>query len=120
MIINKLWFFIALFFSIFIFFIIFLAYEDLIPKIITFIPAYDYIGHLILYGFWGLSFHKALSEKTKFGVSIGGIIIALVAVIEEILQRTSYVRTFSLIDLGFGLLGIAVFIYVYQIVLSRK
>lgn len=90
--------------------IVILAYAGLIPTKLHEIPYYDSIGHFLLYGLWGYFFGKVYSKSvtgTKYHVTQGTIIVAAIAIVEETLQQLSPMRSFSLYDLGFGLLGIA-------------
>jgi polysaccharide biosynthesis protein VpsQ len=82
------------------------AYLQLIPTEIKAIPAYDSIGHFVLYGIWGYLFIKVFPRKVFGSISLGALIIVAIAILEESLQSLSSVRTFSLLDLGWGLLGI--------------
>jgi hypothetical protein len=85
------------------------AYFNLIPRGLKSVPYYDSLGHLFLYGIWGYLFAKVFPNKIKvFGLSfpIGILVSITIAVIEEFLQLLSSVRTFSLFDLGWGILGI--------------
>ncbi|CAM3293999.1 hypothetical protein FLLO111716_01600 [Flavobacterium longum] len=88
----------------------FLAYAGLIPTKLHDIPYYDSIGHFILYGWWGYLlgkvFHKSVSGTT-FRLPHGIILATAIAIVEETLQQLSPMRSFSLYDLGFDLLGIA-------------
>jgi hypothetical protein len=97
-------------YSAFIGLIILLAYLGLIPTKLHDIPYYDSAGHFILYGLWGYFFGNAYQKPM---IAIGRLIVQngiamaiIIAIIEESLQQLSPMRTFSLADLGFGLLGI--------------
>lgn len=87
-----------------------LAYLGLIPTKLHDIPYYDFAGHFILYGFWGYFFGMAYSKHVlligKFNLQAGILIVLLIAVLEEFLQRLSPMRSFSLTDLSFGVSGI--------------
>ena len=91
--------------------IVVLAYVGLIPTQLHQIPYYDSIGHFVLYGLWGYFlgkvFNKPIPIGRKFHLPQGIIVATAFAVIEESLQQFSPMRSFSLYDLGFGLLGIA-------------
>ena len=87
-----------------------LAYMGHIPTKLNLIPFYDSIGHFVLYGTWGFLFAMAFSRPLawvgKFAIQKGIFLVVPVAVVEECLQSLSPTRTFSLFDLGWGLLGI--------------
>lgn len=87
-----------------------LAYFGLIPTKLHDIPYYDSAGHFILYGLWGWffgrAFAKPLMQLGSFQIPSGIAVVIAIAVVEESLQQLSPLRTFSLTDLGFGLLGI--------------
>lgn len=86
-----------------------LAYLGLIPTEIKFIPFYDSIGHFLLYGTWGYLFGRVFTEMLEIGllkISMGVFAVYLIAILEECLQPLSSLRTFSLFDLGWGILGI--------------
>jgi VanZ family protein len=91
--------------------IIFSAYFGWIPTKLHDIPFYDSVGHFVLYGFWGYFFGNAFSRSfiavRSFSLQNGIVVAALIAITEELLQQLSPMRTFSLYDLGFGLLGIS-------------
>lgn len=98
-----------------------LAYLDLIPRGLKAIPFYDSLGHFVLYGTWGYLFGKVFSKIIQIGslnIPVGILIVTFIAIIEECLQSLSSVRTFSLFDLGWGILGI-VFAYIL-LKLSKK
>ncbi|HLA56098.1 MAG TPA: VanZ family protein [Flavobacterium sp.] len=86
------------------------AYLGIIPTTLKSIPYYDSIGHFILYGIWGFCFGRVFTKATvSFGkliIPLGIVIAFAIAIIEESLQNLSPIRTFSLSDLGCGLLGI--------------
>lgn len=98
-------------YSVFIFVIFLLAYLGLIPTELNAIPYYDSAGHFVLYGLWGYFFgsayEKPIVSVRKFHIQKGIAIAASIAIVEEALQNLSPLRTFSLFDLAYGLLGIA-------------
>ncbi len=86
-----------------------LAYLGLIPRGLKAIPFYDSLGHFVLYGTWGYLFGKVFSKILQIGslkIPTGIFIVTIIAITEECLQSLSSVRTFSLFDLGWGILGI--------------
>src|SRR6478672_5914220 len=91
--------------------IILSAYFGWIPTKLHDIPFYDSAGHFVLYGLWGYffgnAFPKPLVRVGNFELQTGIVMMTCIAIIEECLQRLSPMRSFSLSDLGFGLLGIA-------------
>lgn len=85
------------------------AYLRLIPTELKMVPFYDSIGHFVLYGIWGYLFAKVFDRQIRLNIlsiPIGVLITFGIAVVEESLQSLSSVRTFSLYDLGWGVLGI--------------
>jgi len=99
-------------YTLFIATIFILAYIGLIPTRLHAIPFYDSAGHFILYGCWGFclgwTFSKTLIRISVFKIYIGIMIAMAIATIEEFLQQLSPLRTFSLLDLFWGILGIVV------------
>ena len=89
-----------------IFIILYLAYSAGIPGFIGVIPYYDLIAHFFLYAIWSFLGYQAFSKKLAVPLVLTGFTI-----IEEVLQMLSVNRTFSLLDLGFSLLGIWLAIY---------
>ena len=87
------------------------AYFGLIPTRLHDIPFYDSAGHFVLYGFWGYffgnAFDRPIASVANFQIPSGIIVTVIIAAIEEFLQQLSPMRSFSVADLGFGLLGIA-------------
>lgn len=85
-----------------------LAYKGLIPVEIGRFPYYDLIGHFVLYGTWGYLVGKAFNKNIKSSIKIpkGLLAILVVAILEELAQSFSGLRTFSLIDLFSGVFGI--------------
>jgi hypothetical protein len=92
------------------------AYIGVIPTEIGLIPMYDLIGHFILYGIWFFLLHKALKEKTiqlvNVDLPIAFLVLLPIIALEEFAQALASTRTFSLIDLLWGLLGISVFWFI--------
>lgn len=85
------------------------AYMNLIPRQIAVVPMYDSIGHFILYGIWFFLLHKALREKLVVVIPLSFLILFPVVALEELAQTLSSSRTFSLVDLFWGFLGMCVF-----------
>ncbi len=104
----------AVFFSlyfIFILTIIILADLDKLPlHLLMKFPHYDWIAHFILYGFFYSLLNSLLMYKkvNLFGrrVSISFIISSFLITAEEFSQILFTSRTFSLMDLAMGFLGI--------------
>jgi hypothetical protein len=92
------------------------AYIDVIPTEIGLIPMYDSIGHFVLYGIWFYLLHKALREKSvtilRLDVPIAFLILFPIVAIEEFAQALASTRTFSLIDLLWGFIGMCVFWFI--------
>ena len=90
--------------------IVLLAYMGLIPTKLHQIHYYDSFGHFILYGLWGYFFGKVFQKPVatvkKCSLPQGIIFAMVIAIIEECMQRFAPMRSFSLYDLVFGLLGI--------------
>lgn len=88
------------------------AYFGLIPTRLHDIPFYDSAGHFVLYGLWGYFFGNAFRKPVFKILSLDiqtGILVALfIALVEELLQQLSPMRSFSLGDLMFGIVGIAI------------
>ncbi len=86
-----------------------LAYRGLIPTEIQLFPFYDSVGHCILYGTWAYlaakSFPKRIYANGVFTIPFGIVLITVIAIIEESFQTLSPVRTFSLYDVGWGIVG---------------
>ncbi|MFA6459189.1 MAG: DUF817 domain-containing protein [Candidatus Paceibacterota bacterium] len=91
-----------------------LAYNRLIPSEIKLIPHYDSIGHFVLFGLLGLVAHYSFNRERKnvFGrhIPVGPTLVMSIAFIDEALQVLSINRTFDLMDLFWGLVGISFFI----------
>lgn len=105
-------------YTLFLIFVSVLAYLNIIPTQQIKIPYYDYIGHFVLYGIWAYLFALVLPQRLfsilKFYIPTGILIVTGITIIEECLQSFSAVRSFSLIDLGCSLTGIAVGNLFYQ------
>lgn len=73
-------------------------------------PNGDRAGHFILFGILAFLVNSAFPRQVRLmraNVFYGSLIIAVLAILEEISQLFLSYRTFDLIDLAFTLLGIA-------------
>jgi len=99
------------------------AYLDVIPTEIAIVPAYDSIGHFVLYGIWFFLLHSALHGKWLSFLSIQApqafLILTPIVVLEEYAQKFASTRTFSFGDLFWGILGMLTFLCLYH-ALGRK
>lgn len=86
------------------------AYLQLLPSSLT---ANDKLGHFILLGTAGFFSHQALNQrmlKTALcPLPLGPALVSIVSVIDELLQMTSTVRSFDLVDMSANLIGIWLF-----------
>ncbi len=103
---NKKWLVLLILSIISMFTILFLAYFRMIPGFIVYIPYYDKIGHLTLYGLFGFVIHRATNRKTKWGLPLGLSAFIVFTVVEEYLQYYSPNRTASWADLVLSITGI--------------
>lgn len=105
-------------YTLFIILVSVLAYLNIIPTQQIKIPYYDYIGHFVLYSIWAYLFALVLPQRLfsilKLPVPTGILVVTGITIIEECFQSLSAVRSFSLIDLGCSLTGIAVSNLYYQ------
>jgi VanZ family protein len=102
-----------LIYSLFIVTIMVLAYLGYIPNDkLRVIPYYDLIGHFILYGLWGyffaLAFPRPVVTIGSVRIQAGILVITIIAIIEEFVQRLVPVREFSFFDMFWGIAGIAI------------
>jgi polysaccharide biosynthesis protein VpsQ len=106
------WHYILIIYTIVLLSIFISAYCGYIPTQLNSIPYYDSIGHFLLYGTWGYLFAQTFSKPIffigRFGVQSGIVIAISIAIAEEALQTLSPLRSVSLFDLGWGLLGITI------------
>lgn len=103
-------------FAAFILVITYLAYKDLLPKeILKKIPHYDSIGHFVLFGMYAYLAQLAFKGKKFLFVPIGAVLVAVYAVIDEYLQQFSANRSYDVLDLFFGLLGIVAAYIMYSL-----
>lgn len=95
------------------------AYLGMIPTQLKSIPNYDSAGHFALFGLWGYffgtAFPKPLLSTNRFILPTGIAFSVMIAIVEELVQQFSTVRTFSGGDLAFGLLGIGCALIVLHI-----
>lgn len=110
---NKRNIYFAIAFFVFIVVVSVLAYLQILPTQYKHIPYYDSIGHFMLFGILGYLVHIACNRKhvALFGFAwpVAPVLVICYAIVDEVLQIFSSVRTFDLYDLGFGILGIATF-----------
>ncbi len=72
------------------------------------LPLGDKAGHFVLMGTLAFLLNRALAGRTlRPGVQLGGVIVAVFVVVEEISQRWLPWRTFDYADLAADFLGIA-------------
>ncbi len=81
------------------------AYMGVIPTEIAIVPMYDSIGHFVLYGIWFYLLHEALQRNTVLEVPVAFLILFPIVTLEEFAQAFASTRTFSLIDLMWGFIG---------------
>ncbi len=110
---NKRNTYFAVAFFAFIILVSVLAYLQILPTQYKHIPYYDSIGHFMLFGILSYLFHIAWNRKHVIFLGLAWpaapILVICYAVVDEVLQIFSSVRTFDLYDLGFGILGIVSF-----------
>jgi VanZ family protein len=110
-------------YSAFILGIFILAYLGLIPTDIAIVPYYDSIGHFVLFGLWAYLFGRIFKRKLyiydKYFIPLGSLIVLVIAVLDESSQWFSSIRTFSFLDLFWGVLGIAIAVVVINLI-TRK
>ncbi|MFK8019972.1 MAG: VanZ family protein [Pseudomonadales bacterium] len=89
------------------------------PSIFSFINAIPYgdkLGHFGIFGI--LTFVVTQNISASRAILWGTVLVTLVVIVEEFLQLLSATRTFSFLDLGASLMGVAVFAvlsYVYSV-----
>jgi polysaccharide biosynthesis protein VpsQ len=101
-------------FVLFILLVIFLADPGRLPQPLHAVydfPNGDKLGHFVLFGlldfFLTLTFIRSLPEETAKLITLSiGLILALVIGLEEFSQKLFAARTFDLIDLLAGYLGL--------------
>lgn len=107
----------AIVFALFIILIIFLADIGALPPFLRFwkdLPYGDKAGHFLLYGILTLLVDLALfrsrpNRSRKLLTVTSGLILALLIGLEEFSQQYFADRTFSLMDLAAGYLGVIFF-----------
>ena len=89
-------------------------------NILSFIPYYDILGHFFVYGVASFLSIKSMHDKSltvgKIVFPFGPIIITIFTIAEELLQSFIPTRTFSLLDLSSGFLGIIFAIVIVKVV----
>ncbi|MEM9218771.1 MAG: VanZ family protein [Cyanobacteria bacterium P01_F01_bin.150] len=91
------------------------------PKIFSFlqhIPAGDKLGHFFLFGIAALAVSSALPGPRS--AIWGGLLVALLVLIEEYMQLFFTTRSFSYLDLLASLLGVLIFSIYYYVRSPRK
>ena len=103
-------------FSVFLFSLIWLAdtgHGQWLYDLARLVPGEDKTGHFLLFGFLSLLLNVVLqSSNFRLGpltLLKGSLIVSLFAIAEEISQLFFRSRTFDLMDLGAGLVGIWIF-----------
>ncbi len=96
------------------------AYLGVIPTEIALVPAYDSIGHFVLYGVWFYLLHKALERKMVSVFPLAFLILFPLVTLEEFAQAFASTRTFSLIDLFWGFAGMLTFWFLSKTLLARS
>lgn len=95
------------------------AYIDAIPTEIALVPMYDSIGHFVLYGIWFYLLHEALGRKTLGMIPLAFLILFPLVALEEFAQNLASTRTFSLIDLSWGVFGMLLVALIFQRTTSK-
>jgi polysaccharide biosynthesis protein VpsQ len=95
------------------------AYVGIIPTEIALVPAYDSIGHFVLYGIWFYLLHEALGRKMVSVIPLAFLILFPIVALEEFAQTFASTRTFSLVDLFWGFAGMVTFLTAVKL-LSRQ
>jgi len=98
-------------YCLFILLIVILADMDRLPlSLISGIPRYDWIAHLLLYGgLYALLLRPSLTLTIfRFRLSLAFVITSSVILLEEFSQLFFESRTFSLADILMGFLGIGI------------
>lgn len=100
-------------YTVFIVLVLIGTYMGVIPTEISVIPMYDSIGHFVLYGIWFYLLHKALQKRMvvilNFLIPLAFLILFPIVALEEFAQKLASTRTFSLIDLSWGFVGMCLF-----------
>jgi polysaccharide biosynthesis protein VpsQ len=98
--------------------IIISAYLKMLPVKSLTIPFYDTIGHFILIGIAAFLSHLALNKRKinclNLRIPHAAIIVSLLTLIEECLQKLSPNRSFDLLDLASDLCGIIIFTWLAE------
>lgn len=96
------------------------AYGGVIPTEIALVPAYDSIGHFVLYGIWFYLLHESLGRKMVSVMPLAFLILFPIVALEEFAQVFASTRTFSLVDLFWGFAGMTMFWIVSILILNPK
>lgn len=108
----KWWYYFS-FYTGFIILILIGAYSAIIPTEIAVFPMYDLVGHFMLYGIWFYLLHKSLNCTTisvlNTAVPNALLILFPIVALEEFAQMFASTRTFSLVDLFWGFVGMCIF-----------
>jgi hypothetical protein len=98
--------------------IIISAYLKMLPVKNSAIPFYDTIGHFILIGIAAFLSHLALKKQRitylNITMPLAPIIVSIITLIEECLQKLSPNRSFDLLDLASDLCGIIIFTWLAE------
>ncbi|MBD2388426.1 VanZ family protein [Cylindrospermum sp. FACHB-282] len=98
--------------------IIISAYLKMLPVKSSTIPFYDTVGHFILIGIAAFLSHLALNKQRinylNIALPLAPIIVSLLTLTEECLQKLSPNRSFDLMDLAADLCGIIFFTWLAE------
>lgn len=100
------------------------GHERWLFRLARLIPGGDKTGHFILFGLLAFLVNLVLLGTVfrcgRLGILSGSAIVMVVAVAEELSQLFFVTRTFELLDLSAGLLGIWVFGQLARLYLKRE
>lgn len=100
------------------------AYSYGLPRWLDIIPFYDTIGHFVLMGILGiltlLVLKRTIRIKLDISVALAPIVISLISIADEYLQKLSPHRTFSYLDMAANLIGIWAFYFIYRFYAKSK
>jgi VanZ family protein len=117
---NKKWIFLLILSILSLVTILVLAYTKGIPSEIVYIPYYDKIGHIFLYGLFAYVIHRASNRRTIRGIPLGIAAFTTFTISEEYIQSFSVNRTASISDLIFSLSGIALAYLIDRYLQNKK
>lgn len=94
--------------------IVILADMDRLPlHLLMKIPHYDWVAHFVLYGLFYKLLYEALNDRRliirRWSIELSFLIASVFIILEEFSQIFFPSRTFSLMDLLMGFLGIYLF-----------